>query len=330
MEIGMPTRRSLLSCALGPAALGGGLLTVNRASAGSATREFVGIDGWLNTDGPLAMAGLRGKVVLVEFGTYTCINWRRTLPYVSRWHSEYGPQGLQIVCVHTPEFGFEHARANVETAIRELDVRYPIALDNEYRTWRAWDNRAWPSFYLLDRDGQVRLVREGEGYAQEIEGAIRGLLGLPRADAREHPADDADLSRVDTPEIYFGSQHPTPQDRAQSPRQGEAAYAFAQSGGLILNEYQLDGSWAREEEALVLRSSLGRVRMLFSAAKLYLVAGASPRAPVGVRIDRGSERAIEVGMPTLYTLLDSDDYGEHLLEFACATPGLSLFSATFG
>ena len=180
----MPSRRSFLSCVLAPAALVGGLLAVNRASARSATPEFVGIDGWLNTDGPLTIAGLRGKAALVEFCTYTCINWRRTLPYVNRWHSEYGPRGLQIIGVHTPEFEFERVRPNVETAIRELGVRHPIAQDNEYQTWDAWGNRAWPSFYLLDRDGQVRLVREGEGYAQEIEAAIRSLLGLARAGSR--------------------------------------------------------------------------------------------------------------------------------------------------
>ena len=226
----MMTRRSWLSHVLGPAAFTGGLLAVNGASARSEAPEFVGIDGWLNADAPLKMAGLRGKVVLVEFGTYTCINWRRTLPYVSRWHSEYGPQGLQIICIHTPEFDFERNRPNVESAIRELRVDYPIAQDNEFRTWRAWDNRAWPAFYLVDGDGQVRLVREGEGNAQEIEGAIRSLLRLARTGAGEHPGDDADLSRVGTPEMYFGSQHPTPQDRAQSPRQGEAAYVFASSG----------------------------------------------------------------------------------------------------
>jgi hypothetical protein len=330
MEIVMPSRRSLLSTILGPAALTGGLLAFNRATARSATSELVGIDGWLNTDGPLSIAGLRGKVVLVEFCTYTCINWRRTLPYVNRWHSEYGPQGLQIIGVHTPEFGFERDRPNVESAIRELDVHYPVAQDNDYQTWRAWDNRAWPSFYLLNRDGQVRLVREGEGYAQEIEAAIRSLLGLAGAGASEHPADDADLSRVRTPEIYFGSLHPTPQDRAQSPRRGEAAYAFTSPGGPRLNEYQLDGSWARGEEALVLRSPLGKVRVRFSAAKLYLVAGASQSTPVRGSVDGGSERTIEVSMPTLYTLLDSDGYREHLLELTCATPGLSLFSATFG
>jgi thiol-disulfide isomerase/thioredoxin len=330
MEIAMPSRRSLLSYILGPVALPGGLLAVNRASARPATPELIGINGWLNTDGPLTIAELRGKVVLVEFGTYTCINWRRTLPYVNRWLSEYGPQGLQIITIHTPEFGFERTRPYVESAIRELDVRYPMAQDNDYQTWRAWDNRAWPSFYLLDRDGQVRLFREGEGYAQEIEGTIRSLLGLGRAGSGQRPADDADLSRVGTPEIYFGSAHATPQDRAQSPRQGEAVYAFVRPGGPKLNEYQLDGSWARGEEALILRSSLGRVRVRFSAAKLHLVAGASQPASLRVSVDGSGERAIEVGMPTLYTLLDGDGYGEHLLELECAIPGLSLFSATFG
>jgi hypothetical protein len=182
----------------------------------------------------------------------------------------------------------------------------------------------------LGGDGEVRLVREGEGHAQEIESTIRSLLGLARAGSREHPADDNDLSRVGTPEIYFGSAYSTPQDRSQSPRQGEAGYAFTHPGGPELNECQLDGNWVREEEPLVLRSSRGRVRVRFSAAKLFLIAGASQPAPVRISVDGGGERTIEVSMSTLYTLLDGDGYGEHLLELECATPGLSLFSVTFG
>src|SRR6185437_14000017 len=170
------------------------------------------------------------------------------------------------------------------------------------QTWRAWGNQAWPSFYLLDRDGQVRLVRDGEGYSQEIEAAIRNLLGVARTGSQERPGDDADLSPIGTPEIYFGSLHPTPQDRAQSPRRGEATYAFAQPNGPKLNEYQLDGSWARGEEALVLRSTRGRVRVRFSAAKLYLIAGSSQPAPVQVIVDGVAQRTISVGMSTLYTL----------------------------
>ena len=252
----MRSRRSLLSYVLGPAVLTGGLLALNRAYGRSAP-EFIGNDVWLNSDGPLTLAGLRGKVVLVEFCTYTCINWRRTLPYVNRWHREYGPQGLQIIGVHTPEFTFERVRPNVESAIGELGVTFPIVQDNAFQVWRAFGNRAWPSFYLLDRDGQIRLVRDGEGHAQEMEGAIRGLLGLPRAGSRERRTEDADLSQIGTPEMYFGSLHPTPQDRAQSPREGEAAYSIGRLTGPALNQYQLDGIWARGEEPLVLRSPEG-------------------------------------------------------------------------
>jgi hypothetical protein len=317
MESFVPTRRALLSYILGPAAMAEGLLTMN--SAHSAVPDFVGIDKWLNTDAPLAMADLRGKVVLVEFCTYTCINWRRTLSYMNRWYSDYGHQGLQIIGIHTPEFGFERERSNVESALRQLNVRFPIAQDNEYQTWRAWDNRAWPSFYLLDTRG-VRLVREGEGFSQEIENAIRSLLDLRRAGSTDHPAEDADLSRVRTPELYFGSKHPTRQDLDQAPRHGEAVYSFP---------LHSDGSWVRGDEALVLRSSQGRVRARFSAAKFHLVAGASEGASVRFRVD-GAERVVGIGSPTLYTLLDSDDYGEHLLELEATGPGLSLFSATFG
>ena len=121
-----------------------------------------------------------------------------------------------------------------------------VGLDNEYQTWQAWENRAWPSFYLLDKAGQVRLARDGEGYSQEIEAAIQNLIGPMRGGLREPRAEDADLSRVETPEMYFGSLHHTPQDRAQSPQRGQATYSFARSSGPFLNEYQLDGSWARE------------------------------------------------------------------------------------
>jgi hypothetical protein len=329
-EIGMQGRRSLLSNVLAPAVLTGGLAALNRAYGGPAAPDFVGIDAWLNTDGPLTMAGLRGKVALIEFGTYTCIFWRRTLPYVNRWHADYGPQGLQIICVHTPEFSFERDHSNVESAIHALGVTYPTAQDNGYQTWRAWGNRAWPSFYLLDRNGQVRLVREGEGHSREMEDAIRRLLGVTRAGSNDRRMDDADLSRIGTPEFYFGSLHPTPQDRAQSPRQGETTYAFTQLSGPKLNEYQLDGRWAREGEALVLLSPSGRVRVRFSAAKLHLVAGASQSALVRLRVDGGAVSTVEIGPPTLYTVLNGDRYGEHLLELECATPGLSLFNATFG
>ncbi|TDH60905.1 redoxin domain-containing protein [Dankookia rubra] len=322
----MPTRRSLapLLLAAGPLATGRGAA---QSPAGGPAPEFAGLDGWLNSPAPLTLGGLRGKVVLVDFWTYSCINCRRTIPYLNRFQAEYGARGLQVVGIHTPEFGFERMRRNLEPALRELGIAYPVGQDNDFRTWRAWSNRAWPAFYLLDRDGRIVLVREGEGHARELEGAIRALLGLAPAAAR--PGDDPDLSRVRSPEVYFGALHPTPQDRAQSPRRGEATYAFP-ARGPALDAYQLDGAWAREEEALVLRSPRGGLRLRFSAAKLHLVAGAPDPVRLGVAVDGGAARAVEVGRPTLYTLLDGTAHGEHLIELTAGTPGLSLFSATFG
>ncbi len=331
----MMQRREILQSGLllaGSAALGAlpARKGLAQSGTGRAAPEFAGLDGWINTNGPVTVAGLRGEAVLVNFWTYSCINCRRTVPYLNRWQAEYGPLGLRVIGIHTPEFGFERVRRDVEMSTREFGIQYPVGQDNGFQTWRAWNTGAWPTFYLLDRDGRIVLTREGEGHAQELEGAIRGLLGLARGGAARHPGEDPDLSRIRTPEMYFGSTHDTPQDRAQSPRRGEAVYAFDQTAGPELNQYQLNGAWSRQEESLVLRSPRGGLRLRFSAAKLHLVAAAAQTAALRVRVDGGDVRAIEVGRPTLYTLFDSDSYREHLLELETDMPGLSLFSATFG
>ena len=209
-------RRDLLASGLASgAATAGSLLRAAHAAAPAAPPFLV--DQWLNAAAPLDAAALRGKVGVVNFWTYSCIYVLRTLPYLKRWDEEYGPAGLRLVGIHTPEFAFERLQPNVERAVRELGIRYPVGQDNGYRTWRAWGNRAWPSFYLLDRDARVVMLREGEGHAVELERAIRGLLGLSPALAPRQPPDDMDLSRIGSPELYFGALHPTPQEPAQSP-----------------------------------------------------------------------------------------------------------------
>jgi thiol-disulfide isomerase/thioredoxin len=326
-EIDMQSRRSLFHLLAG-GALAAGLLPAAAALAQQKAPEFVGIDGWINTATPLSIAGLRGKVVLVDFWTYSCINCRRTVGYLNRWQEQYGAAGMQVVGIHTPEFGFEHMRRNVADGVRELGIRYPVGQDNDFRTWRAWNNEAWPAFYLLDRSGRIVLVREGEGHARELEDAIRSLLGLgpSRASASD---DDPDLSRIGSGEMYFGAQHPTPQDRAQSPQRGEATYVFP-AHAPQRDTYQLEGTWAREGEALVLRSPHGAVRVRFSAAKFHLVAAAPHGAALRVTVDGGAPNTFDVSAPTLYTLLDGTAYGEHELVLETEAPGLSLFSATFG
>jgi thiol-disulfide isomerase/thioredoxin len=302
----------------------------NAWADGPRAPEFVGLDGWLNTDAPLSVAGLRGKVVLVDFWTYSCINCRRTIPYLNRWQAEYGRQGLQVIGIHTPEFGFERVRPNLAADVQALGIHYPVGQDNSFATWKAWNNRAWPAFYLLDRDGRIVLLREGEGYAHEMEGAIRGLLGLTGAPVVQHRGDDPDLSRVRTPEIYFGALHPTPQERAQSPRLGEATYSFTQAPNPALNRYALDGTWARDQEPLELRSPQGGLRLHFSASKAHLVASAPGTTLVKVTVEAHTPRLIEISRPTLYTIFDSDTFGEHTLNLEADAPGLTLFSATFG
>ncbi|MBN8930130.1 MAG: hypothetical protein BGO51_14305 [Rhodospirillales bacterium 69-11] len=323
----MPTRRSFLSRAAG-GALVAGLVPVLGARAAPDAPAFTGLDGWLNTDAPLRLEDLRGKVVLVDFWTYSCINCRRTIPYLNRWQAQYGAHGLQVIGIHTPEFGFERMRPNVAAGVRALGIRYPVGQDNAFRTWRAWGVEAWPSFYLLDRNGRIVLVREGEGHAHELESAIRALLGLAPG-VKPTPGDDPDLSGVRTGEIYFGALHPTPQDGVQRPRTGQATYALPATPPRI-GAYQLDGTWSRGREALVLDSPTGALRLRFWAAKLHLVAGAPQPTRVSVRLDGGAPREVEIGQPTLTTLVDGSQYGPHDVTLAVASPGLSLFSATFG
>jgi thiol-disulfide isomerase/thioredoxin len=326
-------RRNLVKsvlCLTGAGTVGTIAMMSGRAQSVARAPEFSGIDSWLNTSVPVAVSGLRGKVVLVNFWTYSCINCQRTIPYLKRWQTEYGPLGFQVIGIEAPEFGFEHARPNVETYIRETRIPYPVGQDNDFQTWNEWNNQAWPGFFLLDRDGGIVLERYGEDNAHEMESVIRGLLGLARTGPFGLPSDDPDLSRIGSPEMYFGSAHPTPQASGQSPRLGEATYSFAQTDVPRLNEYVLDGVWSREGEKLVLGSSRGGLRFRFSAAQLFLVAGASETATIRVRVDGQEARSVEVTWPTLYTLVDGKTYGEHLLELKFDTTGLTLYSMTFG
>ena len=142
---------------------------------GKTAPEFTGIDTWLNSE-PLTMQQLRGKVVLVDFWTYTCINCVNTLPYVKDWYQKYKDQGLVVVGVHTPEFPYERNTDNVKTAIKRFDLRYPVAQDNGYKTWTAYNNQYWPAFYLVDKKGKIVYTHFGEGQYAETEATIKALL----------------------------------------------------------------------------------------------------------------------------------------------------------
>jgi thiol-disulfide isomerase/thioredoxin len=167
----------LAASAAGPAAAATAPAAVALRDLGAAP-EFTGIDKWLNSEA-LTMQQLRGKVVLVDFWTYTCINCIRTLPYVKQWHAKYKDQGLAVIGVHTPEYPFERLTSNVAAALKRIEISYPVAQDNRYATWSAYHNQYWPAFYLVDKKGRIVYQQFGEGNYAETEQAIRTLLAQP-------------------------------------------------------------------------------------------------------------------------------------------------------
>src|SRR5438270_2567759 len=214
--------------------------------------DFAHISDWLNTPGdrPLSLASLRGKVVLIDFWTYSCINCLRTLPHLEAWDRAYRKDGLVIVGVHTPEFAFEHSLSNVREATRRLGVRYPVAIDNRYATWEAYSNQYWPAEYLIDRTGHVRHAHFGEGEYGKTESLIRGLLASPKAElAASTREPDPTPTDVITPESYLGYQRLDRYVGSALVHNREASYRFPSR--LAANELAYAGRWRVESERIV-------------------------------------------------------------------------------
>jgi cytochrome c biogenesis protein CcdA/thiol-disulfide isomerase/thioredoxin len=292
-----------------------------------AAPEFRGVTGWLNSE-PLTLVSLRGKVVLVDFWTYSCINCLRTLPYLRSWDRAYRDEGLVIVGVHTPEFAFERDRGNVESAVEKLDVRYPVALDNEYGTWNAWSNRYWPASYFIDRRGHVRFAHFGEGAYEEKEEVIRTLLAESNLDAPVARTVDGETSEgVETPETYLGYER---LDRFYGsevvPRQ-EAEYRLP--AALPPNGVAYGGRWTVEGERIVAGRD-ARLRLRYRARKVHLVLGTSsgPKS-VRVAVDGRRLRTVRVTEDDLYTLAAAFQTGDRLLELRFE-PGTEAYAFTFG
>jgi thiol-disulfide isomerase/thioredoxin len=244
--------------------------------------ELDGATGWLNSP-PLTAAGLHGRVVLVEFWTYTCINWLRTMPWVRAWAAQYAGDGLVTIGVHTPEFGFEHDPDNVVRAVGELRVPYPVAVDNDYAVWTAFGNRYWPAIYLADADGLIRHHRFGEGGYEETERAIQRLLGVERdLVARDGNAVEAaaDWDTLRSPESYLGYERSENfADRAVPDR----PHGYEAPDGLRLNQWALSGSWTVGRDRIVAADAGARIAYRFEARDLHLVMGPG-RDPVRYRV----------------------------------------------
>ena len=273
--------------------------------------SFDGATGWLNTP-PLTVEALRGKVVLVDFWTYTCINWLRTLGYVRAWAEKYADQGLVVIGVHTPEFPFEGDLENVRWAAKEMKVDYPVAIDTEYAVWNAFGNSYWPALYLADDEGRIRYHHFGEGEYEEGERVIQQLL----RDAGASGIDDelvivpddgfeaqADWAHLGSPETYLGFE----QGRNFA-SQGEAAFdrpfAYEPPSPLALNQWALSGDWTIESGAGVVNRAGGGILFRYHARDVNLVL-APPAAGVAVQF----RVTVDGQEPGAGHGLDTDEHG---------------------
>jgi cytochrome c biogenesis protein CcdA/thiol-disulfide isomerase/thioredoxin len=286
--------------------------------------EFAGVSHWFNTPGgkPLTMRELRGKVVLIDFWTYTCINCLRTLPHLEAWDAAYRSQGLVIVGVHTPEFAFEHSRSNVAAAIERLGVRYPVPQDNDYATWDAYHNQYWPAEYLVDKQGRVVHVHFGEGEYEKTEALIRKLLAAEGPEARA--VEDATPRELTTPESYLGWQRLARYAGSPVSPGTFADYRFPSS--LDQNEIAYAGRWRVDGERIVAGPN-ARLRIRFRAQHVYLVLAG--RGRVEVLVDGKRERTVAVAANRLYTLRSAPAVDDGLLELRF-TPGVQAYAFTFG
>jgi thiol-disulfide isomerase/thioredoxin len=312
---------------------------------------FDGANGWLNSS-PLSTSDVRGKVVLVDFWTYTCINWLRTLGHLRAWAEKYREQGLVVVGVHTPEFPFERDADNVRQAVTEMRIEYPIALDPDYAVWSAFSNRYWPAAYFADAEGRIRHHQFGEGEYEMCERVIQQLLrDAGQADVAGDvvsPPDEgveaqADWSTLESPETYVGYQQ---------------GHNFASAGGvsihesraysvpetLKLNSWALSGKWTVESRATVLDEAGGAIAFRFHARDVNLVlrSRTGNAVPFRVRVDGappGAAHGLDVGaegngtlsQPRLYQLVrHQGSIADRTFEITFLEPGVEAYVFTFG
>ncbi|HYL02595.1 MAG TPA: cytochrome c biogenesis protein CcdA [Steroidobacteraceae bacterium] len=321
-------------------------------SASSPLAALSGAVAWLNSP-PLTARSLRGKVVLVDFWTYSCINCLRALPYVKSWYARYHDQGLVVIGVHAPEFAFEKNEANVARAVHELGITYPVALDNDYAVWRAFDNHYWPAHYFIDAGGQIRGDHFGEGDYAGSEALIRRLLeqagaanlgaaaGAIRATGVEAAPDEADLR---SPETYIGYERA---EHFVSPGGAvhDAPHDYTAPRKLELNDWSLSGPWRIEGERAVAGGAPAGIAFRFRARDLHLVLGAGEaHRPVRFRVtidgrEPGPDHGSDVGPDgtgsvreqRLYQLLRQHaPAAEHTFAIEFLDPGVQAYSFTFG
>jgi thiol-disulfide isomerase/thioredoxin len=314
--------------------------------------SFAGVTGWLNAD-PLTTEGLRGRVVLVDFWTYTCVNWLRTLPYVRAWDAKYAAQGLTTIGVHTPEFDFERDVANITAQSRALGVPYPIAVDSDYGVWNAFDNHYWPAVYIADARGRIRYHHYGEGEYAMTEMVIQQLLleaGAADVDPDLVSVDPvglevaADYRTLRSPETYLGYGQATGLASPDGLRDDEP-HDYTPAPRLGLNQWAPAGGWTISRRAATSTAANARLAIRFQARDVNLVMGPAVRGaaiPFRVSLDgqpateaHGSDIAADgtgtVAEQRTYQLIRQPaPIAERLFEIEFDDPGAELFCFTFG
>jgi thiol-disulfide isomerase/thioredoxin len=353
-------RRFLRTAAMTIAAAQIGMLGCAKASPNDSLRLSVegqmpsleGATGWLNSQ-PLSASGLRGRVVLIDFWTYTCINWRRTLPYIRAWSEKYKNHGLVVIGVHSPEFTFERNADNVRWAVKAMGIEYPVAIDSDLAVWRAFDNEYWPALYFIDARGRIRHHQFGEGEYDQSEVVIQRLLAEAKLGDADHGLVSvnahgaevaADWRSLRSQENYVGYER-TEGFASPGGAVRNKSHIYVAPAQLQLNQWALAGDWTLTKEAAVLNQANGHIAYRFHARDLHLVMGPAargtsvrfrvlingqpPLAAHGVDVDeQGKGTVIE---QRLYQLIrQSEPIVDQRFEIEFLDPGAEAFSFTFG
>ena len=303
--------------------------------------DFVGVTKWLNTDRDLSIKHLRGKVVLIDFWTYTCINCIRTLPYVTGWYDKYKDDGFVVIGVHAPEFEFEKKTENVQEAIKEYNIRYPVAQDNNFETWRAYDNHYWPAKYLIDAKGVVRYTHFGEGDYDVTEENIQKLLKEAGMQGEKEllRVKEQTSNGIQTPETYLGISRIKYFAASEQPKPGEQNYSIPDA--LPQSRFAYVGKWNLSDEYAESAEVGSGLLLRFLAKDVYLVI--TPKSKddrIAVFLDNKlvSDQAgadvkngfVQIDEARLYHLISLDQKEDHILQLNFQTEGTRVFAFTFG
>ncbi len=290
--------------------------------------ELTGIKGWINSE-PINITSLKGKVVLVDFWTYSCINCIRTLPYLRSWHEKYSPK-LVIIGVHTPEFEFEKDYNNVKAAVEKYGLKYAIAQDNDYATWKAYGNRYWPRKYLIDKEGNIRFDHIGEGGYEETENAIQQLLDMKAG--MTNISSDVKFDEIGTPELYLGYQFARVQLGNPEGFIPGGIVNYQAVNATKANAIYLSGPWKSEADRMISFGS--SLFLMFKAKDVNIVAGGNSTIAVSIDGNPAAGQDVEEGIAKieghrLYNIVEGKDYNIHKLQID-AEPGFELYTFTFG